>query len=128
MILEYKTNNHTWNMVDGDISFCYYHIEDEIKRIKEKNDKEKWNDKILELAKAKTLEAGFFTDYPNKGIFIWSEKEWHEIKEIYIVVISRRNNHEVFVFDHDYFFRILYNDGTIIREYGKNNGKENSKK
>lgn len=36
MILEYRTNRQTWNMIDGDISFCWDFVEDEIKKLKEK--------------------------------------------------------------------------------------------
>lgn len=118
MILEYKTNSHTWNMVDGDISTCYYGVEDEVKKIKKENPKEKWDLEIRKFFKSKVLEAGFATDFPNRPIVICSDKDWAEIEAIEIVVVSRKNNHETFVFDYDYRFRLLYNDGTIIREYG----------
>lgn len=47
MILEYRTNSRTWTMVDGDISACYYNVENEIKKISEESTKETTRKEIL---------------------------------------------------------------------------------
>lgn len=119
MILEYRTNTHTWTMVDGDISSCYYCVEKDIKKILGENKKESVHKEIRKLFEKKVFEAGFGTGYPGtKKFLVLSDKDWTNIKSIEVVVIERKDGHEIFVFDYDYEFRIRYNDGTIVREYG----------
>lgn len=119
MILEYRTNTHTWTMMDGDISSCYYMVEKDIKRILEESKKENVRKEIIRLFKRKAFEAGFGTDNPGIRTFmVLSDKDWADIKSIEVVVIERRDSHEIFIFDCDYEFRIRYNDGTIVRKYG----------
>ena len=119
MILEYRTNTHTWTMMDGDISSCYYMVEKDIKRILEENEEENVRKEIMRLFKRKVFEAGFGTDNPGTRTFmVLSDKDWADIKSIEVVVIERKDSLEIFIFDYDYEFRIRYNDGTIIRKYG----------
>ena len=49
MILEYRINTHTWKMMDGDISACYYNVENEIKKISEESTKETERKEILRV-------------------------------------------------------------------------------
>lgn len=119
MILEYRTNTQTWNMIDGDVSFCYEDASDEIKEIKKKYAEDKWNIEISKVLKQKTEKAGFLTECPHcKDFHIISDKDWSEITQIIIVSVFRGSNREIFVFDYFHKFRICYNDGTIIREFG----------
>lgn len=119
MILEYRTNSHTWNMLDGDISMCYYNVKDEIKKISEQSEKEKIYKEIKNLFKRKASEAGAMVYSPiNSSFLVLSEKDWSDIKSVEVVAVFRSDNIKIFVFDYNYPFRIRYNDGTIVREYG----------
>ena len=119
MVLEYRTNRQTWNMIDGDISFCYDSVSDEVKEIKEKYTEDKWNIEISKMLRKKCENAGFLTTYPHyKNFTIITEKNWGDISQIMIVSVERKGSREIFVFDYFHKFRILYNDGTVIREFG----------
>lgn len=119
MILEYRTNRQTWNMVDGDISFCWDFVEDEIKKLKEKYSEDKLQIEIANIFKGKTKEAGFLTEKPHcKNFHICIERKWEEVKDIIIIVVHKGCGYEVFVFDESNNVRICYNDGMVIREFG----------
>lgn len=119
MVLEYRTNSCTWNMIDSPkIASCSFDVEEDVKKIAERtgDDFGNFHHELMKLMKEKyMIHAGYSPSFETE-LHIENKEVLSDTKEIVMIAVDKKRGTEIHFFDSEFPYYICCNDGSIFEK------------